>query len=197
MTRYFLILLALPVALAACTDGIKVGPYPVALAVGDGVLAPDELPVAPGKFGVFTVELPVCDIPSRAEIDAVVASGLPSAIAPIFTLTELNIAEFVLTANEGSFAGVTSVTAYLTPAGQDKGFLGGTRLGTSASIKGHGEEVVLNPPGEVNVLNLLPGEDALDCPTITFIVTGIAPDTAIAWQGDLFLDAYGELTSPF
>ncbi len=199
--KFALLLLAF-VSLTGCTDGgIKVGPFPVALAIGDGVLDPETLNATPGEFGVHIAAIPLCNLPTREEIGETVKETADTGLLPEFELTELLLNEFVLTANSGSFAGITSVSAFYFASGEVPEsaleFASGVYLGTSADIKGHATEIVLAPPSSVDLLNLIDAVKEDSCPAIGFVVTGITPSEPIAWQGDLFADAYGTIDFGF
>jgi len=195
---YRIAFVALIVGLTGCLgEAIKVGPFPVAIAAGDGAIDPADLGDQAGKFGIVEIELPLCGLPTLDEIHETVRANLSDTIAPIFTLTELRLDELILTANTGTFTGVTSVSAFFRPAGSSGGILNSTHLGTAAAPGNFGQEIVLRPGNDVNLLDLISDSESDECPTLLLIISGIAPSAPIQWQGDLFADAYGEISIEF
>ena len=195
---YRVALVAIVASVTGCLgETIKVGPFPVAIAAGDGAIDPADLGDRAGKFGIVEIEVPLCGLPTLEEIRATVRANLSDTIAPIFTLTDLRLDQFVLTANTGTFNGITSVSAFFQAPGSSPGILNSIHLGTATALGNFGQEIVLRPGSHVNLLDLLSDSESGECPTLLLILSGIAPSAPIAWQGDLFADAFGEISIDF
>lgn len=184
-------------AAAACGPaGLNLGPIPVDFPIGSGAIDPDSLISIPGFDLSRTARQDFCALPTEEDI----VDRLPE-IAGIdmdrfVKLTAIELTGIVVTAESGDFSFLREITVSFVPKPVDGEEREPVVIGYAYSENGFGASVVLYPPDEVDLLELIRDNDdnpASECPQIEITVTGSRPGTVVQWQGFLQADIYARL----
>ena len=176
---------------------IPIGPIPVLIDLGGGVLDPAAFAGLPaGVTGTITVENDLCNLPSEDVLLAVLEVVGDFDVSGLVDLTDLEVVTMTITASTGDFATLTDMVLTYIPKPLDGVPQAGIALGAASEPAGFGTTIVLTPSGDVDLLDLVRENDAnpsAECPRLQVQVTGSLPPGPIAWTLSADLDAYGTL----
>jgi hypothetical protein len=203
----FLVLAALSLLMFVGCDAngkVEVGPIALTMPATAGTIDPAEmipadLPIELDAGIPLPVmfEVPYCELPTEADVTAVYEQVAGSQLGDIAELSRLDLVQVTLNALEGSFGQALWVEVHFQPAP----VLGIPQfpvvLGRSVGLTGSETEIILTPPNEVDLLELIRQADENiddECPSIRVIVLPLQmPSEPITYTVDLEIDAYAAL----
>jgi hypothetical protein len=189
------IAVAATTALPACTGNgtLRIGPFGIMIPAGEGSLLRDLFL----KKVVVSNKEEVCDLPSEADLAAMVSNVGNIDLSDIIAISDLDLVQTVVTATSGDFGFLTEMTVRWIPApinGQEQDPV---VLGTASDPNGFGSVIVLVPSASVDLIDLIRLNDmntSSDCPEIEIEVDANGVPTGdVEYTVDLDIDAYVEI----
>jgi hypothetical protein len=193
--RWAIVVVAL---VAACSpQGLTIGPVPVSLPVEGGSINPDEFILIPGGVELeFTIRQDFCALPTEQEITDRLPELASIDLSRIVRLKEIELAGLVLTATSGDFSFLREITVSYVP----KSLLGlegdPVVIGYAESPDGFGDSVVLTPPSDVDLLELIRDNDdnpSPGCPQVDITIRGVRPQETVEWEGLVETDVFATI----
>jgi hypothetical protein len=184
---------------SGCGARVPVGPFPVALYLGEGQIDPAAFPPLPERAGFEgTLENDLCFLPTEDEVREVLAQAGDLNLSSLVEISEMDLKDITLTATSGDFSAITDIVVTYIPKPVGGVPLAGVELGRASSPTGFGSTIVLTPTAPVDLLALIrenDGNPAPGCPKLAIWVAGntVASKQAIAWQAEANVDVYAFL----
>ncbi|MCC6488410.1 MAG: hypothetical protein IT364_13010 [Candidatus Hydrogenedentes bacterium] len=175
--------------------GIEIGPVSFTLPVSAGVFDASAFPQASAlPFAMGTLEQDLCALPTEDDLTDAFRMAGEIDLSSIVELSRVQLNKTMLTATSGDFSTVKAVQVYFVP--KNGSIFNTVNLGGAFSLTGFGDTIEIEPPDDVDLLELIQENDALigeDCPKLLIHVAGSAPDEAIQWNAEIDVDAYAML----
>lgn len=151
--------------------------------------------VGPGPDpGTFMIEVPICDLPSFAEIDTIIQESAPGLPQGLIQITSLALTGLTLQAVTGDFSAINAMTIEFVPKPVDGVTQDPIVLGV-ATLDGTGNTTLdLSPPTPVNFLALLAAfadNPTMECASLRISITGFVPFGELTWDTNLELAVSG------
>lgn len=175
--------------------GIEIGPVSFTISAASGVFDASAFPEASAlPFAMGTLEQDLCTLPTEDDLAAAFRQAGEIDLSSIVELSRVQLNKTVLTATSGDFSTVKAVQVYFVP--KNGSIFNTVNLGGAFSLTGFGDTIEIEPPDDVDLLELIQENDALigeDCPKLLIHVAGSAPDASIQWDAEIDVDAYAML----
>lgn len=176
---------------------VEVGPVSFTAEIGGGTLLED---IFTRKGGVpITHQEDFCDMPSEEALEDQFLQVGDIDISKFVRLSRLELVESTITATQGDFNFLSSMTVRFIPAPVNGVEQDPVVLGTASNANGLGTVVVLTPPEPVDFLDLIQQNDAnpsSECPKLELEVTVRAvPTQDVTYIAEVSIDAYAEIGS--
>lgn len=175
--------------------GIEFGPVSFSLPVAAGVFDASMYPEAQGLPVVSGVlEQDLCTLPTEDELSEVFRQAGQIDLSSVIELSRVELQRTVLHASSGDFRDVKAVQVYFVP--RNGSIFNIVNLGGAFSLTGFGDTIEIEPPDDVDLLEIIKENDAMPgqgCPTLRVRVTGTVPENAITWDAQIDVDAYARL----
>jgi hypothetical protein len=175
--------------------GIEFGPVSFSLPVAAGVFDASVYPEAQGLPLVSGVlEQDLCTLPTEYELSEVFRQAGQIDLSSVIELSRVELQRTVLHASSGDFRDVKAVQVYFVP--RNGSIFNIVNLGGAFSLTGFGDTIEIEPPDDVDLLEIIKENDAMPgqgCPTLRVRVTGTVPEDAISWDAQIDVDAYARL----
>lgn len=181
------------VFLSGCEQGLgfEVGPYPVSIDMGEQKLNPQDSLAASLNIPQLGVLLPLCDLPTREEAEALLNAQVESNVESFVSLSRAEIQTITLYVEEGVLDGIQVSQLYYAGSGLDL-LLDGPALIGDAQVIENMVEIV--PTGSFDLLEMLEDNESSlegDCPFVYLTFQGSAPDEPFTVAGQILADVYG------
>ena len=175
--------------------GIDIGPVSFTIPAASGVFDSSAFPEASSlPFAMGTLEQDLCTLPTEDDLTAAFQQAGEIDLSSIVELSRVQLNKTVLTATSGDFSTVKAVQVYFVP--KNGSIFNTVNLGGAFSLTGFGDTIEIEPPDDVDLLELIQENDALvgeDCPKLLIHVAGSAPEESIQWDAEIDVDAYAML----
>ena len=174
----------------------RFGPFPIAVDLGSGALDASALGLPVGTSGTVDITVPICDLITREEVDALAAANLESFLSSLITVDEIAVREFVITAVEGDLSGVQDVILFFLPKSASMLSSEPILVGRATAPEGFDQEIVIVPQSDIDLLEVIEDNENTPgpgCPALILTVTGTFSDEPTMWRGTLIADVYGAL----
>lgn len=187
--------IAVVMSVGCSPEGTPVGPVAVAVSLGGGSLDPSAFSaLPPGEAGQIAFRQDFCQMPTEDLVTQAVPSLGPVGLSDLVELTSIELMGITLTATTGDFAFVREMVVRYVPKPMNGQEAEPVELGRASSATGFGSALFLEPTHPVDLLELIRESDAnpaSGCPQLEILVTGVAPEQPVAWQGEAEADVYG------
>ena len=175
--------------------GIEIGPVSFTVPAASGVFDASSFPEASAlPFAMGTLEQDLCTLPTEDDLTAAFQQAGEIDLSSVVELSRVELDKTVLHATSGDFNTVKAVQMYFVP--KNGSIFNAVNLGGAFSLTGFGDTIEIEPPDDVDLLELIQENDALvgeDCPKLLIHVAGSAPDESIQWDAEIHVDAYAML----
>lgn len=193
-TRIIAVLVVVVASGCGLKTGIEVGPIPMTIPMGSGTLDPTLFPQTDAPIVVGRTEQTLCSLPTEEQLTELFRSAAGYGLDSILQLSRLELRKTGLRSGPGELREVKAVHLYFLP--KNGSILGSANLGGAFSLTGFDDTIEIGPRNDVDLLELIRENDALpgdDCPSIQVHAAGTVPESAIAWEAELEVDAYARV----
>ena len=175
--------------------GIEIGPVSFSLPVAAGVFDASVYPEAQGlPLASGVIEQELCTLPTEDDLTDVFRQAGGIDLSSVVKLSRVELQRTVLHASNGDFRDVKAIQVYFVP--RNGSIFNIVNLGGAFSLTGFGDTIEIEPPNDVDLLELIQENDTMPgqgCPTLRVRVTGSVPEDAISWDAQIDVDAYALL----
>ena len=187
------------VVTSGCMEGQKIilGPIPLIIPVGTGIIDAVSIGLPPGIPSTVETEFPFCEVLTEDDILAVLEQILGPTLAPIFEVTEIELTGARMTALQGDLSGLTDLRAYYMPVAEPGMEPELVLLSSATSETGFGQSIQLEPAAEIDLLDLIRENENTSgegCPSILVELSGLVPEEFIVLEAEIQVDVYGTAT---
>ncbi|MEK7795071.1 MAG: hypothetical protein AAB353_11100 [Candidatus Hydrogenedentota bacterium] len=170
--------------------GFELGPYPIAVDLGDGVIRDQLVGLPIGIETTIEEEQDLCPVLVNVDVDQLVRDQVGDAVANRVTVSGLLLRELVLTATQGDFEDLHHGKLFFVPASED----GEPQLiGEVDSEDGFGLEITVSIQGDFDLLPIIEEVQANPggpCPSVRLELRGLWPDDKIEYMSTGMVDVF-------
>lgn len=183
--------------LAGCEPGkgFIVGPFPTTIPLAEQTISQDDVVTIPVNGGISGVFVPLCDLPTRADAEAILDASADPELADHLDLHGIPLVVVNVFAKEGSFTGIQSATVYYIPSAGLIGLLSIDEVASTEQGAQPSDLIELLPVDDgVDLLAMIDDAESLpqgECPTLFLRIEGEAPEYPIVIEGEVLADVYG------
>jgi len=175
--------------------GIEIGPVSFSLPAAAGVFDASVYPEAQGlPLASGVIEQELCTLPAEDDLTDVFRQAGEIDLSSVVKLSRVELKRTVLHASNGDFRDVKAIQVYFVP--RNGSVFNVVNLGGAVSLTGFGGAIEIEPPKDVDLLELIRENDSMPgegCPTLRVRVTGAVPEEPITWDAQIDVDAYARL----